>query len=208
MKYIKLYKKLLMISVSLIFILIFFLNNFLKGRDDLSIFQNCAYEKIENIPQNSIIVIGHVYGSPLNATKEDYLPNKVTNFLNQNKDKIETLILTGDIFWQPSKKKWDKLLSIRQKVNIAIEEKRSSKIIGASLEADIEIDLPKTEFDILREVDAQELFIVSKSKQNISKEKEDILVKVKKAEGTKCSRCWKIVVEVKDNKCSRCLKIK
>ena len=105
-------------------------------------------------------------------------------------------------------KKWDKLLSIRQKVNIAIEEKRSTKIIGSSLEADIEIDLPKTEFDILREVDAQELFIVSKSKQNISKEKEDILVKVKKAEGTKCSRCWKIVVEVKDNKCSRCLKIK
>ena len=28
--------------------------------------------------------------------------------MNQNKDKIETLILTGDIFWQPSKK-WDKL---------------------------------------------------------------------------------------------------
>ncbi len=105
-------------------------------------------------------------------------------------------------------KKWDKLLNIRQKVNIAIEEKRSTKIIGSSLEADIEIDLPKTEFNILKEVDAQELFIVSKFKQNISKEKEDILVKVKKAEGTKCSRCWKIVVEVKDNKCSRCLKIK
>ncbi len=105
MKYIKLYKNLLLIFVPLIFILIIFLNNFLKDRDDLSIFQNCKYEKIENIPQNSIIVIGHAYGSPLNATKDDYLPNKVTKFLDQNKDKIETLILTGDIFWQPSKKK-------------------------------------------------------------------------------------------------------
>lgn len=109
MKYIKFYKKLLIILVSLTFILIIVLNNFLKSGDDLSIFQNCTYEKIENIPQNSIIVIGHAYGSPLNATKEDYLPNKVTKFLSQNKDKIETLILTGDIFWQPSKKKWDKL---------------------------------------------------------------------------------------------------
>ena len=109
MKYIKFYKKLLIILVSLIFILIIVLNNFLKGGDDLSIFQNCTYEKIENIPQNSIIVIGHAYGSPLNVTKEDYLPKKVAKFLNQNKDKIETLILTGDIFWQPSKKKWDKL---------------------------------------------------------------------------------------------------
>ena len=104
MKYIKFYKKLLIILVSLTFILIIVLNNFLKSGDDLSIFQNCTYEKIENIPQNSIIVIGHAYGSPLDATKEDYLPNKVTKFLNQNKDKIETLILTGDIFWQPSKK--------------------------------------------------------------------------------------------------------
>ena len=36
-------------------------------------------------------------------------------------------------------KKWEKLLSIRQQVNIAIEEKRSSKVIGSSLEADVEI---------------------------------------------------------------------
>ena len=103
----KFYKKLLIILVSLIFILIIVVNNFLKGGDDLSIFQNCTYEKIENIPQNSIIVIGHAYGSPLNAAKEDYLSKKVIKFLNQNKDKIETLILTGDIFWQPSKKKWE-----------------------------------------------------------------------------------------------------
>ena len=68
-------------------------------------------------------------------------------------------------------KKWEKLLHIRQQVNIAIEEKRSNKIIGSSLEADVEINLPKAEFDILKGVDAQELFITSNVLQNLSKEK-------------------------------------
>ncbi len=104
-------------------------------------------------------------------------------------------------------KKWETLSRVRQKVNIAIEEKRSKKIIGSSLEADVEIALPKTEFDILKEIDSKELFITSNVTQNISKEK-DMSVIVKKAKGTKCSRCWKIVEKVKDNKCSRCSEIK
>ena len=104
-------------------------------------------------------------------------------------------------------KKWEKLLHVRQQVNVAIEEKRSNKIIGSSLEADVEITLPKVEFGLLEEIDAKELFITSNVIQNISKEKE-ISITVKKAKGTKCSRCWKIVEKVKDNKCSRCSEIK
>ena len=103
--------------------------------------------------------------------------------------------------------KWEKLLVVRQEVNIAIEEKRSKKIIGSSLEADVKITLPKVEFDLLQKIDAQELFITSNVLQSISKEK-SISVTVKKAKGTKCSRCWKIVKEVKNNKCLRCSKIK
>ena len=104
-------------------------------------------------------------------------------------------------------KKWEKLLAVRQKVNVAIEEKRSNKIIGSSLEADVEILLPKVEFDLLKEIDTKELFITSNVIQSISKEK-DISVTVKKAKGTKCIRCWKIVEEVKNKMCSRCSKIK
>ena len=106
-------------------------------------------------------------------------------------------------------KKWEKLLAIRQQVNVAIEEKRSSKVIGSSLEADVEINLSKQEFDTLKGVDAEELFITSHVKQNILKgEKNELTVVVKKANGTKCTRCWKIVEKVKENKCSRCFKIK
>ena len=100
-------------------------------------------------------------------------------------------------------------MTIRQQVNVAIEEKRSSKEIGSSLEAHVDISLPKPEFDILKEADAQELFITSSVIQNILKGKDEKLkVQVRKAQGTKCSRCWKIVPDVKENKCSRCFKIK
>ena len=97
-------------------------------------------------------------------------------------------------------KKWEKLLSIRQQVNIAIEEKRSSKVIGSSLEADVEISLSKQDFDILKGIDAEELFITSHVKQNILKGiKNELTVAVKKANGTKCTRCWKILKK----KCER-----
>ena len=75
-------------------------------------------------------------------------------------------------------KKWEKLLSIRQQVNIAIEEKRSSKVIGSSLEADVEISLSKQDFDILKGIDAEELFITSHVKQNILKGIKNKLEKV------------------------------
>ena len=111
--------------------------------------------------------------------------------------------------WKNDKlsEKWNKLVNIRQKVNASIEEKRSSKIIGSSLEAKVEINLPKIDFDLLKEVDAKELFIISDFTQNLTRDGE-ISVIVKKAEGSKCIRCWKIVSKVQDGKCSRCHKIK
>tara|TARA_B100001758_G_scaffold78522_1_gene66502 strand:- start:214 stop:669 length:456 start_codon:yes stop_codon:yes gene_type:complete len=101
-------------------------------------------------------------------------------------------------------KKWEKLLSFRQEVNIAIEEKRSKKIIGSSLEADVKISLSKKDHEILNSVDAEELFITSNVTKTIQDDiKDKLIVSVKKAEGTKCSRCWKIVLRPNENKCSR-----
>ena len=130
--------------------------------------------------------------------------NKKTSIHEENFPEIPDSWKNDDL-----SKKWEKLLKVRQQVNIAIEEKRSSKIIGSSLEADVEIVLPKPEFDILKEIDAKELFITSNVTQNISKDKKsEMSVTVKKAKGTKCSRCWKIVEKVKEGKCSRCSSIK
>ena len=148
------------------------------------------------------------YAPVLSFTTEE-----ITDLINKNKK----ISIHEEIFpvipgkWKDSSllDKWEKLLTIRQQVNVAIEEKRSSKEIGSSLEAHVDISLPKPEFDILKEADAQELFITSSVIQNILKGKDEKLkVQVRKAQGIKCSRCWKIVPDVKENKCSRCFKIK
>ena len=97
------------------------------------------------------------------------------------------------------KQKWEKLFSIKQEANIAIEEKRSSKEIGSSLEAEIKLTVNKNEFELLKDIDLAEYLITSKAEKELS---EDINMKIEvnKAKGNKCPRCWKIL----ENKCNRC----
>ena len=89
--------------------------------------------------------------------------------------------------------KWERLLKIRDVCNLSIEEKRAEKIIGSSLEASIKIRLDKEKFENYKDIDFEELCITSNAK--VEKSKDDkILVETIKAEGTKCSLCWKIRV--------------
>ncbi len=94
--------------------------------------------------------------------------------------------------------KWLVLLKIRDVCNLSIEEIRSKKEIGSSLEAEIEINLNNKFYEISKNVDFSELCITSKFSINQSKN-DEIIVNSKKAEGKKCSICWKISAE----KCKR-----
>ena len=94
--------------------------------------------------------------------------------------------------------KWLVLLKIRDVCNLSIEEIRSKKEIGSSLEAEIEINLNNKFYEISKNVDFSELCITSKFSINKSKN-DEIIVNSKKAEGKKCSICWKISAE----KCKR-----
>jgi len=87
--------------------------------------------------------------------------------------------------------KWIELKKIRDICNISIEEKRSSKEIGSSLEAYLTIDLNKKLFEISRNIDFSELCITSGAIAEQS-DLDDINVQTKKAEGSKCPICWKI----------------
>jgi isoleucyl-tRNA synthetase len=95
--------------------------------------------------------------------------------------------------------KWRDLHGIKQEVNIAIEEKRSSKEIGSSLEADIIIYANEKIFNLLEGLNLEEYFITSRAKK-IKDTNNNLRIEVKKASGTKCPRCWKIL----EDKCSRC----
>ncbi len=91
-------------------------------------------------------------------------------------------------------KKWDEILRIRDICNISIEEKRASKEIGSSLEADLEIKLNHKLLKLTKEIDFAELCITSKFLVKESKE-DEITVKTKKAKGNKCPICWKIALD-------------
>jgi len=87
--------------------------------------------------------------------------------------------------------KWNELIKIRDKCNISIEEKRASKEIGSSLEANLVINLNESLLKIAKDVDFSELCITSDTK--IKKHNSnDIIVETIKAEGKKCPVCWKI----------------
>ena len=90
--------------------------------------------------------------------------------------------------------KWLEIIKIRDACNVSIEEKRASKEIGSSLEADLNIKLNEKYKDILGGIDLSELCIVSKTNINFDRQS-DIFVETKKASGNKCPVCWKISVE-------------
>jgi isoleucyl-tRNA synthetase len=78
--------------------------------------------------------------------------------------------------------------------NISIEEKRTSKEIGSSLEAELKINLDDRFKDITKNIDFSELCITSKAKISFSKITETKVDTIK-AKGSKCSVCWKISEE-------------
>lgn len=108
--------------------------------------------------------------------------------------------------------KWDKLLEVRDDVNKALEESRNEKVIGKSLEAAVEIYSNDSEVvELLNSVDnLHQLFIVSsvEVKENDGVAYDLATIKVTKAEGHRCERCWNIVEEVnEEGLCPRCASI-
>ena len=113
--------------------------------------------------------------------------------------------------WENEKlfKNWEMFKNIRKVVNAAMEIKRGNKEIGSSLEADIKVFLNEEYLKLVKNFDLSENFITSKAQavkmsneNNLFRldEIENIKVLVKKAEGEKCPRCWKIFI----GPCERC----
>ena len=100
------------------------------------------------------------------------------------------------------KNNWICIKKVKQVVNAAIEDIRNKKIIGSSLEANVVVYLKNEYLNIIKQEDLSEIFICSEAKaesfinQNdlfSLKDIEGVAVKIVKAKGKKCSRCWKIL---------------
>ena len=96
--------------------------------------------------------------------------------------------------------RWEKLKKIRDFSNISIESKRAEKVIGSSLEANIKIKLKEDLYALAKNFDFGELCITSGADVILDNNlEEEISVETEKADGKKCSICWKI----RKDKCER-----
>ncbi|MDR1034376.1 MAG: isoleucine--tRNA ligase [Holosporales bacterium] len=121
--------------------------------------------------------------------------------------------------------KWQIIKEIRKSITKSIEIERSAKVIGSSLEAEIQIYTSgfQEKSKQLAEVDLAELLIVSKAAvisaqmphNAVYYEDTEIGIVVMKASGIKCERCWKVSSETSKHYtkqygevtvCPRCLK--
>ena len=100
--------------------------------------------------------------------------------------------------------KWEKLISVRDAVNNALEKARNDKKIGKALEAHVALTVP-AEDAFLAEMDAAalaDLFIVSQIEVTVG---DALSVAVSEAKGAKCPRCWKFSTsDHPDGLCPRC----
>jgi len=109
---------------------------------------------------------------------------------------------------------WQALMGVRSEVLKALEEARSSKLIGGSLEAKVSLSAPQALLPVLdrRRADLRYLFIVSEVEFHEARGGDGaaaLAVKVTKAPGQKCERCWNYSVHVGENPeyptiCERC----
>ena len=103
--------------------------------------------------------------------------------------------------------RWDRLLEIRADVNSALEGLRQSKQIGTSLEASVTLTAAGEDLALIERYRAHlpMLFIVS----DVSIEDGEFAIRVDRARGVKCERCWRYVPNVsadpeRQGICDRC----
>ena len=105
--------------------------------------------------------------------------------------------------------RWDRIFAIRDEVLRALEEARTAKDIGSSLEAGVVLtsDNETTRFLLDYYEQLRYIFIVS---QVEVREGDALNVEIQKADGTKCERCWNYSVHVGEfpnypTVCERCI---
>ena len=119
--------------------------------------------------------------------------------------------------------KFDKILKVRADVSKALEMARNDKVIGHSLNANVELYATGELYTFLKGIEDElsTIFIVSKASITegdmadatfTGEEYPELKVKVSQAPGEKCERCWMFSETVGENSahptlCSRCASV-
>jgi isoleucyl-tRNA synthetase len=85
--------------------------------------------------------------------------------------------------------KWQRIRSIRDEVNKAIETVRSEGSVGSSLQAEITLTVDDADHDLLASLGDDLKFVLITS-QAVLQRGETLAIKVSPSSATKCERCW------------------
>ncbi len=119
-------------------------------------------------------------------------------------DELDRLIDAGLV------ERWSRLIEIRDRVNASLEEARQQKTIGNSLGARVELRAGGEDAALLDRYrdDLPMVFIASQVDLRSGAEGDGIptAITVGRADGAKCTRCWRIVPRVnQEGLCGRCV---
>jgi isoleucyl-tRNA synthetase len=94
---------------------------------------------------------------------------------------------------------WDRLMEVRAEVLKNLEVARAEKVIGASLEAHVRLSAGGDLHPLLAEYGQElpALFIVSQV--SLEPAADGLAVRVERASGAKCERCWKYTTDIGAN---------
>ncbi len=106
--------------------------------------------------------------------------------------------------------RWERIFAIRDEVLKALEEARGAKQIGSSLEAKVVLTADAETTRFLLDYFDQLRYIFIVSQVEVHEGSTDALVRIEKADGTKCERCWNYSIRVGEfanypNVCERCI---
>ncbi|MCA1574406.1 MAG: isoleucine--tRNA ligase [Acidobacteria bacterium] len=107
---------------------------------------------------------------------------------------------------------WNRLFEIREDVLRALEESRTAKLIGSSLEARVEISAAGGAYELLERYKNQLRYIFIVSQVDVLPSEEGAsgaVIKIHCAAGEKCERCWNYSTRVGESSryptvCERC----
>jgi isoleucyl-tRNA synthetase len=193
-------------------------------KDRLYTFKKDSFERrsAQTVIYNIVVSIAKLIAPILPFTAEEvwrYIPSKknndsihLTEFPEFNEAYNDTELA----------KRWNILLDVREDVKKALEISRNNRVIGSSLDALIDIKVEGEIFELLNRYkdELKTIFIVSEVRLN-NDVKGDIYesltisglkIKVTRAPGKKCERCWNYSTTVGENRifpsiCDRCIKV-
>src|SRR5262249_18716134 len=110
---------------------------------------------------------------------------------------------------QSDSEAWAWLKEARERILLPLEKERQSKTIGKALDAKIEITVPEAQFAVASANQESLRELVNVSALKISKGTTEE-IKVSKADGQKCERCWHWETDVGSSPehptiCARCV---